>query len=399
MTLYGILITYLFIGCVYWLWMFVGTVRVVRNVPLLARSDAPSPPTWPKLSIVIPACNEAASLEAALCSVLEQDYPELEIILIDDRSTDGTAAIVDRMAQADRRILAIHVELLPLGWLGKVHALALGMAKANGSWLLFTDADVHMAPGTLRRAIAYAAHHSIDHLAAVPDLWPSSLLVDANMALFFRTFAVAMRLWAIGDPKSDAFIGIGAFNLVRREALQNTAGFSWLRMEVGDDAGLGMMLKQSGASSCLVNAHSLLGLYWYRTLRDMAHGAEKAYSSAAHCSLVRMLILSFVLVAMEWAPLVALAACGIGFQTLKPIPGLLWSGVAMLAAAVGSSVILARWSKSRLLPAMFFPLAAIVSAGIMLRSGWLGYRRGGILWRGTLYPKDQLLAGRRLKIP
>jgi len=391
MTFHGILIAYVFIGCVYWLWMFIGTVRVVRAVPLLARSDSPPLQTLPKLSIVIPACNEAATLESALCSVLGQDYPELEIILIDDRSSDGTAAIVDRMAQVDRRILAIHVEQLPEGWLGKVHALALGTAKANGSWLLFTDADVHMAPGTLRRAIAYAEQHAIDHLAAVPDLWPSSLLVDANVALFFRTFSVAMRLWAVADPKSDAFIGIGAFNLVRRKALQNTAGFSWLRMEVGDDAGLGMMLKQSGASSCLVNAHSLLGLYWYRTLRDMAHGAEKAYASAARCSLVRMLLLSFVLVVMEWAPLVALASWHIS--------GLLWSGVAMLAAAVGSSMILARWSKSRLLPAMFFPLAAIVSAGIMLRSGWLGYRRSGILWRGTLYPKDQLLAGRRLKIP
>ena len=205
MTLYGILIAYVFIGCVYWLWMFVGTVRVVRAVPLLAQSDPPPPQTWPKLSVVIPACNEAAALESALGSVLEQDYPELEIILIDDRSTDGTAAIVDRMAAADPRILRYHVEQLPEGWLGKVHALDLGAAKAGGSWLLFTDADVHMAPGALRRAIAYAAHHSIDHLAAVPDLWPSSLLVDANMALFCRTFAVAMRLWAVADPKSDAF--------------------------------------------------------------------------------------------------------------------------------------------------------------------------------------------------
>lgn len=399
MTLYGFLIAYAFIGCVYWLWMFAGTVRVVRTVPLLAQSDAPPPETWPKLSIIIPACNEADSLESALRSVLDQDYPEFEVILIDDRSTDGTAAIVDRMAAGDPRILAIHVEQLPEGWLGKVHALSLGAAKASGSWLLFTDADVHMAPGTLRRAIAYAAHRAIDHLPALPDLWPSSLLVDALLALFARTFMVAIRLWAVADPKSDAFIGIGAFNLVRREALEQTEGFSWLRMEVGDDAGLGMMLKRSGARSCPVSAHGLLGLHWYRTLREMAHGAEKAYASAACCSLARVLFLCIVLVAMEWAPLVALASCGIGFRPVRPIPGLLWSGVAMLAAAIGSSAILARWSKSRLLPAFFFPLAAIVAAGIMLRSGWLGYRRGGIAWRGTLYPKAQLLAGRRLRLP
>ena len=233
----------------------------------------------------------------------------------------------------------------------------------------------------------------------MPDLWPNSLLIDACTALFCRTFMVAMRVWAVADPKSDAAMGIGAFNLVRRQALQNTAGFSWLRMEVGDDLGLGMMLKQSGARSRVVNAHSLLGLHWYRNLRDMAHGAEKAYASAARCSLARVIMLCVALVALEWAPLVALASCGIGFQPVVRIPGLLWSAVAMLAATVGSSVILARWSRSRLLPALFFPLAALVAAGVMLRSGWLGYRRGGIVWRGTLYPKDQLLAGRRLKIP
>jgi hypothetical protein len=391
MTLHAILIAYVFIGSVYWLWMLVGTLRLVRRVPLLVQSNSPSPDPWPRVSIVIPACNEAESLETALGSVLKQDYPDLEIILIDDRSTDGTAAIVDRMVQSDDRIVAIHVEQLPEGWLGKVHALALGAGKASGSWLLFSDADVHFAPGALRRAIAYAVDHSIDHLTAMPDLWPSSLLVNANMALFGRTFMVAMRLWGVADPNSDAFIGIGAFNLVRRQSLQQTAGFEWLRLEVGDDAGLGMMLKQSGARCCLVNARSLLGLHWYRSLHEMALGAEKAYASAARCSLARMLILSTVLVAMEWAPLVALASWR--------IPGLLWSGVAMLAAGVGSSAILARWTRSRLLPPLLFPIAAIVSAGIMLRSGWLGYRRGGIMWRGTLYPQEQLLAGRRLKIP
>jgi len=399
MTLYGILIAYAFVGCVYWLWMFVGTVRTVRSVPFLAQSDSPPPPKWPKLSIVIPACNEAAALESALCSVLEQDYPALELILIDDRSTDGTATIVDRMAARDPRIVAIHVEQLPEGWLGKVHALDLGARKAGGSWLLFTDADVHMAPGALRRAVAHAVHHAIDHLAAIPDFWPNSLLVDASLALFCRTFVVGMRVWAVADPKSDISIGVGAFNLVRREAFQRTEGFSWLRMEVGDDLGLGRMLKQSGARPCLVNAHGLLGLHWYRTLQEMALGAEKAYATVAHCSLFRAIVLSIVLVAMEWAPLAALAGCFLVFQPVRLVPGLLWSGVAMLAAAVGCSVILARWGKCRVLPSLLFPLAAPVAAGIALRSAWLGCRRGGIIWRGTLYPKDQLLAGRRLKIP
>ena len=102
---------------------------------------------------------------------------------------------------------------------------------------------------------------------------------------------------------------------------------------------------------------------------------------------------------MEWAPLVALAWCGLNFSTSRHVPGMLWPGIAMLAAAVGSSAILARWSKSRLLPALLFPLAALIAAAVMLRSGWLGCCRGGIMWRGTLYRKDQLRAGRRVKLP
>jgi cellulose synthase/poly-beta-1,6-N-acetylglucosamine synthase-like glycosyltransferase len=391
MILYCVLIAYLFVSCVYWLWVFMAAVRTVRAVPILAQADVSPPPTWPRLSVVIPACNEADSLEAALRSVLDQDYPELEIVLIDDRSTDGTADIVDRLAGTDPRILAIHIEQLPEGWLGKVHAMALGTAKSHGAWLLYTDADVNMAPGALRTALAYAAQHDLDHLAALPEIWPSTFLVGINVALFFRSLVVALRLWAVADPKSDAFVGIGAFNLVRRDALDRSEGLAWLRMEVGEDLGLGMMLKQSGARSWLVNGQGLFGLYWYRSLSEMANGAEKAYASAAGCSLLRVLIMSVVIVALEWSPLVALA--------FWRIPGFLWMGLAMLAAAMASSAVLARWTRTSWLPALLFPLAAVMSAAIVLRSGWLGYRRGGIVWRGTLYTKKQLLAGRRLRIP
>ena len=390
MSVCAFLIAYAFVGCAYWLWTLVGAIRVVRSVPMLAESAPPAPAAWPRLSIIVPACNEAATLEPALKSIQRQDYPDLEIVLIDDRSTDGTAEIVDRMAAGDPRIVALHVQELPDGWLGKVHAMELGVRKANGSWLLFTDADVYYAPGALRRAVGYCTHREIDHLAAIPEMWRSSLLVDACIALFCRAFAVAMRLWGVADAKSAAFAGVGAFNLVRGGALERTRGFQWLRMEVADDMGLGMMLKQSGARCELANARGVLGLHWYRTLREMANGAEKAYASAAQCSLLRTATLGFTLVALEWAPLAALAGWN--------VRGLRWSGLAMLAAAVGCSVVFAcRW-KTRLLPGLLFPVAALIAAGIMLRSGWLGFRRGGIAWRGTLYRQEQLLAGRRLKV-
>ena len=105
-----------------------------------------------------PACNEAAHLESAARTILDQDYPQLEIILVDDRSSDGTGALIDLLAREDARVKAIHIDKLPDGWLGKVHALQRGVERAEGEWLLFTDADVHFAPTMLRRAVAYVTH-------------------------------------------------------------------------------------------------------------------------------------------------------------------------------------------------------------------------------------------------
>src|SRR6185503_6720653 len=126
-------------------WLFTGMLGVVSmwTMPVLARQRSPDPPRWPKLSIIIPACNEAASIEAAVTSRLAQDYPDFEVCVIDDRSTDGTGAIVDRLAEGDPRVRAVHITELPEGWLGKVHALHRGVSIATGEWLLLSDADVH----------------------------------------------------------------------------------------------------------------------------------------------------------------------------------------------------------------------------------------------------------------
>jgi hypothetical protein len=401
-TLYETILTgYLFLGCLYWFWMAVGAVRVVRAVPLLVEQasslleqrQAGSLPynAWPKLSVIIPACNEADTIGDAVKTVLAQDYPDLEIILIDDRSTDGTGAIIDAVAAADPRVRPLHVTELPAGWLGKVHALYCGAAEANGDWLLCTDADVHLAPGVLRHAVAYAEHRRIDHLAAAPDIWCRGVLLSAVIAMFLRSFCIGMRCWAVENPKSPACIGVGAFNLVRRAAFVETDGFEWLRLEVADDVGLGMMMKRSGFRSCLVNARRLVGVHWYRNLGEMARGAEKGFASMGHCSVVRMLLVTVVSVAMELAPLAALLPVGHW--------GMLPAGLAMLAAAVFSNTLILHWARRPVWPGLLFPLAALVGAMLMLRVTWLGWRRGGCLWRGTLYPSKLLRPALRVRFP
>lgn len=373
----------------WWLAILVGTIRVARAVPRLDRLAPPPPAAWPALSVVVAACNEAAELRGAVTSLAAQDYPNLEIVLVDDRSTDDTGAIADRLALDDGRIRVLHVTALPDGWLGKVHALARGTEAARGAWLLFTDADVHFAPGALRHAVACALHRGADHMVAIPDLWPTTPLVDAATALFMRTFPVITRCWAIEDPARTASIGVGAFNLVRRAALERTAGFAWLRMEVGDDMGLGLLLKRSGARCCLVSAAGLVGLFWYRNLGEMARGLEKAYASLGRCSLGRMAAAGLVMAGLEIAPLAALVPCG--------VPGVWAAGVTMLAAQAAAAVVAWRaFGQPRPAALLLAPAGAVVSLALVLRSGWLGFRRGGVVWRGTLYPAPLLRAGRRI---
>jgi cellulose synthase/poly-beta-1,6-N-acetylglucosamine synthase-like glycosyltransferase len=133
-------------------YVLLATPQVQKLVSL----QVPAPTTWPRLSVVIPALNEVDTLEAALGTLLAETYPDLEIVLVDDRSTDGTGALVDRLAARDPRITPVHITALPEGWLGKVHALHVGTQHARGDWLLYTDADVHFGQGSLRHAVAVA---------------------------------------------------------------------------------------------------------------------------------------------------------------------------------------------------------------------------------------------------
>ncbi|MBL7141472.1 MAG: glycosyltransferase [Planctomycetes bacterium] len=385
---------YAAVALAYWLWNLYAAVRVRRDVPSLDAFAPPAGASLPRLSVVVAACNEAGAIEAAARTLLAQDYPDLEIILVDDRSTDATAAIIDRLAAEDDRVRALHVTALPEGWLGKVHALDRGTAEATGAYLLFTDADVHFAADALRRAVALCEARGLDHLAALPACWSAGLLVDAVVAAFLRPFVAMMRPWAVADPNSRAFLGVGAFNLVRRSAFERTPGFAWLRMETADDAGLGLLMKASGARCGVAAAFGRVGLTWYTSLGDAARGAEKAFASVGGCRLGPMLVGAAGTLAMEIAPLAAVV-----LAVVLPTHPAAWALAAVVPVSAAANILMARWARGRVIPALLGPLAAPISAAAFVRAGLLGWRRGGVMWRGTLYPSEAIRAGRRVTLP
>lgn len=370
-----------------------GAILLFR-VPRLRELPSADPPRWPRLSVVIAACNEATTIEPAARSVLSQDYPDLEIVLVDDRSTDETGETVDRLASECAQITPVHVRELPQGWLGKVHALHTGLARASGSWVLFTDADVHFAPGALRRAVAAAEARGLDHLTAIPAAWNVGLVVDSLVVAFLRSFLTVLQPpWGVERPDSRHFFGVGAFNLVRRDTFDRTPGFEWLRMDTADDMGVGLLMKRAGARCLAVTAFADVGLWWHRTVGEAARGFEKGYAALGHCRVWRVLATASAGLAFDTSPVWALVlAC-------LPVPWPLRAlGIAVAAVFAAASVVFARWGRSSCVPALITPFLAPVITVLFVRTAWLGWRRGGIAWRGTVYPCQALRDGMRVKV-
>jgi glycosyltransferase involved in cell wall biosynthesis len=367
-----------------------GAIALARRCPQLGSLRPRDPEAWPSLSIVVTACNEADTIGPAVASLLSQDYPELRLVLVDDRSSDGTSELVDRFAREDPRVTAVHVRALPDGWLGKVHALQRGVELADGAWVLFADADVRLAPGSLRRAVACAEERRLDHLAVLAQVVLRSFAVGACHGAVFRGILALARPWEAADPASEKAIGTGAFNLVRRAAFDRTPGFEWLRLEVADDIGLGLMMKRSGARPGLMLGRGQVIVEWYRTWAEAVRGLEKnGFAQAARFSLWRGLGMAAASVAVSLGPFAAFLPVG--------VPWLWMLGTLALAAHLAAAVIAGRATGSPITyAALSLPLGDFLTAYVVARATVLGVRRGGVTWRETVYPTSLLRGGRRV---
>ncbi len=370
-----------------WLWRALPALIMLPRVPNLldpkyaAMASAGGPAGWPSLTVIVPAKDEAVAIESCLHSLLESDYPNLQVIAVDDRSTDATGELMDSIAAASSRLRVLHVRELPDGWLGKPHAMALAANGAASDWLLFTDADMIFAPEALRRAIALATQSGADHFVLYPTLilhgWTERMLI----AFFQSVSALAARPWKIPDPLAPRdYIGVGAFNMIRRPVYEALGGFAALRMEVLEDMRLGYRVKRQGYAQRVAFGKDLIRIRWAESARGILQNLTKnmfavfRFRSAAVCS----------------------ACVGIMLVCLTPFAALGVSGAARWAGVVTLLCLLLLnlryWSKTEISPGYLalFPLATLLFMGTLLHSMILALWRGGVLWRGTLYPLKEL---------
>lgn len=373
-----------------------GGLRHVRRLSATSAEPGRGPYAWPTVAVVVAARNEQATVGAAVGSILACDYPRLRVVAVDDRSTDHTGDILERLAAEDQRLTVIRVRDLPTGWLGKNHALHLAAATVDSEWLLFTDADVRFAPGALRRALVLCELESLEHLTAVPALLASGVWLRLFLAWYALVLTLWLRPWHAPRRDRRVSVGVGAFNLVRRTAYLGVGGHAALPLAVADDIVLGRLLKAAGYRQMMVMAGGRmldrrgapqLQLQWYPDVIAAVRGLEKN---------------AFAMFDYRAAPLL-LTAVGVTAITLGPWVGAVlapgWHRLPWMAAAVLSSASL--WAAGQEMMDNFpwwlsvlYPLAQLLLTWAALRSAWLTLIRGGVRWRDTFYPLRDLKAAR-----
>ncbi|HEV2743136.1 MAG TPA: glycosyltransferase family 2 protein [Rubrobacter sp.] len=355
------------------------------------------------VSIVVAARDEAPTLRRALPTLLAQDYPSMQLIVVDDRSSDATRQTVEALfgehspgRHEGAPATEVHrIDRLPEGWIGKSHALYEGAKRATGEWIIFTDADVCFDPTTVRRAVEYAERESLDHLALVPKLDLDAYWLRCAASFFYLGYMITLGMYRANLPAARSGLGIGAFNLLRRPAYQAMGTYAALRMSPADDYSLGEAVKRAGLSQRLLTGVGepggppLVHLKWYGSLGGFFRGIEKNVLPICGYNPFKVvgIVLSVQLTGV--VPFLALLS-----RLVRSKPSAL--GAFALAAALNllSFALFSRWQRypKALRMSAGYPIHVVVSCYALLRAVVVVLAAGGITWRETFYPLAELRA-------
>lgn len=349
----------------------------------------------PWVSIIVPARNEERDIQQCLNSLLSLDYENYEVVAVNDRSTDKTGEIMEKVraahiaandtGRAGQPILkVVHHAELPSGWLGKPHAMWTAANQATGEWLLFTDADVIFRADSLRRALTYAEAERADHVVLFPQMIMKTAGEYMMIAFFQTMFVFGHRPWKVADPKSRDHMGVGAFNLIRRSTYNAIGTYEALRMEVLDDMKLGKLVKNAGFAQRNVFGADLISIRWARGAMGVVNNLTKNFFAVLSFQKARTVISAFAL----------------AFLNLMPFIGVFvahgWARLPYGIALGSMFLIYAGMSRRSKVPPHYFlfhPVSTMLFVYTLLRSMFLTLKNDGIVWRGTRYPLEELKKG------
>lgn len=362
-------------------WVGVTLFLIINTRRISFLKDMPvTLDTAPPVAVIIAVKDEEADVEEALQSVCRLQYPHFHIIVVNDRSTDNTAAILQRIAINEPRITIITIDELAEGWLGKNHALYKGYMASSEEWLLFTDADVKFRPHVLQKAMNYIQQKRLDHLVVLPEVTSGSHLFQAMMNVFTIMLDIKLRPWTVSDPDSSSSIGVGAFNFVKRSAYEKAGTHAAISLRPDDDLKLGERIKRTGGRQDLLYGDQEVSLAWYNSLSEFVNGLMKNTYSVFNYRFVFAMAAALAALLVFVLPVPLLLLMGTPYA---------WIALAIIGCHIallyGNKGIRARWWHFLLVP-----FAGLVMAYIVIRASILTERQGGIYWRKSFYSLKEL---------
>lgn len=338
----------------------------------------------PSVLVVIPARNEEANIGDCVRSVLAQDYPNLRVRVVDDHSTDRTAAIVQDLAAADPRLTLLHAPALPPRWLGKPHALHAGTRGAEADYFLFLDADVRLAASTVRRSIATAQKSQAGLSTLTPSLraesfWERAAQPVIGMLLFSLLDPVKIR-----DPDSEVVAAYGPYLLFERSAYERIGGHGAVAMEVVEDLRLGQLVKRARLGLGYAHGVDGVALRMYDSLQALLAGWRKNFHIALGPALWLGPIAALAVTLIFGWPTVALLLVALRWLLTKSVsasfavPALLCYGADWLARLSLARTFRITWRGAR-------ALGGLVVAYILCSSCYRAWRGKPVSWRGRSY--------------
>jgi chlorobactene glucosyltransferase len=348
---------------------------------------APAPAGGPLISIIMPARNEARNIGRSVPALLAQTYPNLEIIVVDDQSTDATPQILADLAARDPRLIVTRGAALPPGWRGKPHALAQGEALAHGEWLCFIDADTFATPELVAAAYAAAEAHAADLFTILTNQRLGSFWEKVVMPVVLSGMAFGFPPDRVNDPRRPDAVANGQFILIRRKVYEAVGGHTALRGSLVEDKALAETVKRAGYRLLLADGRELAETRMYTTLAEMWEGWTKNMYLGLQDRLWLLFLGGFVsllgavaLPAWLLAGLVWLSRGG-GAPAAVVVAEVLvlWAALLYARARVARGLGISGWY------ALSLPLGAGVFGAMMLTSTWRVLTGKGVAWKGRIY--------------
>ncbi len=381
-----------------------GAINAAKReqIPLCSTSYNGSPPPSPFVSVLIAGKDEEANIEKAVRSMLAQDYPNFELIVVNDRSTDRTAEILERLKAADTtgRLKVLHVRELAEGWFGKNNAMREGLAIAKGPWFCFGDADCEQtSPRSLSMAVRHALETKSDFVSVLPRLAAESFWERIIQPVAGAVMVFWFHPKRVNDPDHPAAYANGAFMLMTRDCYDAIGGHDAVKTEVNEDMHMARLCKEARRKLLVVQNTDLYTVRMYSSLKQIWRGWSRIfYGCFGTFRRLRITLLMLLVTNIFPYGSLLIAAGVLAFADHAAMnPGWYWVGGASALAVLLHQTVIARFYKlSGTSPwlAPTFIVGAVFCVGMLINAMLKLNGRRTVTWRGTTY-RGQQVAGTR----